>query len=94
MEKEWFKRKVIEEQIFQEVKNDLRINTSAQLRFYLREKKVDKIVDNTDLFAKITNWRIKVYGSSSFDICVNKEDRHKYMINKYDDKKFKKRRYK
>lgn len=83
MDKEDFKRKALEEQIYQELKNDIRINTMNQLRFYLREKGIENKIDSRELYVRITNHRIKVFGSSSFDIAINREDRHKYILNKY-----------
>lgn len=77
------KREFIENIIFEELKDELKINTMAGLRYYLSEKKLDNIVDAGNIYRKMVNFRINKYGTSSFNVSVSNEEKHNYILNKY-----------
>lgn len=64
MNKEEFKTKLLEEQVFQELKDKLKYNTKSHLRLYLVEKGILDKVDIGRLYVRINNYRIKKYGTS------------------------------
>lgn len=86
MNKEEFKRKLKEQQIFEDLKDRIEINTMAQVRYYLLENFLIGEVDARDLYIKITNYRIKKYGTSIIEASVSREERHKYILNDYGEK--------
>lgn len=92
MDKEEFKRRLKEQQIFNELKDNIGINTMAQVRYYLLENFLIGQVDARRLYIKLTNYRIKHYGSSILEVSIPIEDRYKYVLNSYDDKKMKGRK--
>ena len=61
------KNKFIESYIYEEVKDSLHINTKEKLRYYAKEK-YNYENHMTDLYAKITNYRIKKYGTAIYFI--------------------------
>lgn len=83
MEKDEFKKKVLETKIFQELKDDIKINTMSQVRYYLIEHNYYGKVDARNIYVKLTNYRIKHYGSSIMNVCVDKDERGKYILNDY-----------
>ena len=86
MDKEEFKRKLKEQQVFEDLKDRIEINTMAQVRYYLLENFLIGEVNARDLYIKITNYRIKKYGTSIIETSVSREDRHKYILNDYGEK--------
>lgn len=64
MNKEEFKMKLLEEQVFQELKDKLKYNTKSHLRLYLVENGILNQIDIGRLYVRINNYRIKKYGTS------------------------------
>lgn len=86
MDKEEFKRKLKEQQVFEDLKDKIEINTMAQVRYYLLENFLLGEVDARNLYIKLTNYRIKKYGSSIIETSIARQDRHKYILNDYGEK--------
>ena len=83
MEREEFKQKLTEQVVFDDIKDKIELNTMAQLRYYLVEKDLYKLVDSRRLYVKLVNYRIKKYGTSILNIGVEKTEHYKYIINRY-----------
>lgn len=77
-------QKVKESIVFYSLKDELSINTMAQLRYYLVEHKMENKVDGYDIYRRIVNYRIKKYGTSQIDMPSQKEQAYRYILNKYD----------
>ena len=86
MDKEEFKRKLKEQQVFEDLKDRIEINTMAQVRYYLLENFLLGEVDARNLYIKLTNYRLKKYGSSIIETSIGRNDRHKYILNDYGEK--------
>lgn len=82
--KEEFKRKLKEQQIFDEIKDDLSITYMCNLRWYVHENELEDKVNINRLYIKLVNYRIKRYGSSIMTILRGREDRGKSITNDYD----------
>lgn len=65
MDKEEFKRRLKQQQVFEDLKDRIEINTMAQVRYYLLENFLIGQVNARDLYIKITNYRIKKYETSN-----------------------------
>lgn len=70
MDKEEFKRKLKEQQVFEDLKDKIEINTMAQVRYYLLENFLLGEIDARNLYIKLTNYRIKKYGSSIIETSI------------------------
>lgn len=84
--KEEFKRKLKEQQVFDEIKDDLSITYMSNLRWYVHENELEDKVNINRLYIKLVNYRIKRYGSSIMTVLRGREDRGKSITNDYDRK--------
>ena len=83
MNSEDFKKKYYENIIYNELKEKLELNTMAQLRYWLKNSEYNGKVDELRLYIRITNYRIKKYGTSIFDVSVKRNEVHRYELNDY-----------
>ena len=76
MKKEEFEQRVLEEQIF----NDLK-NTSIISSEYVRKKYQGLNIDYSRLYRRIINYQIKIYGRSLNDKLFTSKEEYKRRIN-------------
>jgi len=88
-----FKRKLAEQNVFDLIKDELKIKTKARLRYWLVDHNYMNKVDIHSVYVKIVNYRIKKYGSSVWEGEYPRSEYNNYILNDYDDKLMN-RRYK
>lgn len=88
-----FKRKLAEQNVFDLIKDNLKIRTKVRLRYWLVDHNYMNKVDIHSVYVKIVNYRIKKYGSSVWEGEYPRSEYNNYILNDYNDK-FMNRRYK
>lgn len=91
MNSEDFRKRYYENIIYNELKEKLELNTMAQLRYWLKNSEYNGKVDEQRLYIKLTNYRIKKYGTSVFEVPVKRNEVHRYELNDYTEKRCKRK---
>ena len=82
------KQVFVETLLYNELKDNLKINTKDKMIYYIQDKYDNKYYINySDLYAKINNYRIKKYGTSIFFFDKKVTAPYQVKENKYGVKK-------